>query len=90
MRGKRRLDRISISLLLGLYLVWTAATVFAAPPDYNWYIRMIRADEAWAAGWTGTLPGAGPERRPRLMPASELGVMPGTVWVAVPAAVPFR
>ena len=53
MRGKRWLDRISISLLLGLYLVWTAATVFAAPPDYNWYIRMIRADEAWAAGWTG-------------------------------------
>ena len=44
MRGKRRLDRISGSLLLFLYLVWTAATVFAAPQDYNWYIRMIRAD----------------------------------------------
>lgn len=53
MRVKRWLGRISGSILLGLCLVWASVTAFAAPPDYNWYIRMIRADEAWAAGWTG-------------------------------------
>ena len=53
MRVNRRLGRISLSILLGVCLVWASVTAFAAPPDYNWYIRMIRADEAWAAGWTG-------------------------------------